>query len=209
MIKTFKTNIDYINFITSNKIIHGEIICSNFIPSAFFPKDIIAYFFNKKEHIDEYAIAADKLWRYGKNILTNLKEGKIQIAMEYQSLKMFVEQGIVHEATKNFESSLSTRIYVVETILKYLNQIYFLPEPTPFVFKLIPYETVIIDVDRNKTEQTIQGMVIVDKNIFRDFNNEFNRLKKSSLKIDKQKLRKTLIQAKATLKLGSRTILHI
>ena len=103
MIRTFKTNFDYIDFITSKKTEHGEIICSNFVPSAFFPKEIIDYFFNKKEHIEEHKIVADKLWQYGKSVLKNLKEGRIEIGIELHSFKKFVEKAIVNEESESFQ----------------------------------------------------------------------------------------------------------
>lgn len=124
--------------------------------------------------------------------------------------KKFIEKGIVHEATESFETSLSIRIQVIDTILAHLTNIYFLPEPTPYVFRLIPDETVVIDVDRNKTEQTIQGMVIQDKQLYFDFMNEFERLKKCSLcNINKEKLSETLIRARTTLKSGVKTTLSL
>lgn len=210
MIKTFKNNFDYIDYITANEITEGEIICSNFVPSAFFPKDIIDYFFDKKEHIEKHKLAADKLWQYGRGVLKNLKAGKIQIGIELHSFKIFIERGLVHEATQNFESSLSTRLKVIDTILNHLDHIYFLPEPTPYVFRLMPYDIVVIDVDRNKTEQTIQGMVIQDKQFYLDFKQEFERLKKCSIeKVNKDSIRKTLIEAKTTLKTGSQTTIRI
>ena len=210
MIRTFKTNFDYIDFITSMEIVSGEVICSNFVPSAFFPKEVIDYFFDKKEHIEEHKIASNKLWQYGKSVLNNLKNERIQIGIELHSFKTFIEKGIVHEATKNFETSLATRIKVLDTILFHLNHIYFLPEPTPYVFRLIPHETVIIDVDRNKTEQTIQGILVQDKQLYQDFKEEFNRLKKCSINnVNKVKLRKTLLKARTTLKLGVQTKLHL
>ena len=92
MIKTFKNNFDYIDYITANEITEGEIICSNFVPSAFFPKDIIDYFFDKKEHIEKHKLAADKLWQYGRGVLKNLKAGKIQIGIELHSFKIFIEK---------------------------------------------------------------------------------------------------------------------
>lgn len=87
MIKAFKTNSDYIDFITSNEIKHGEVVCSNFVQAHFFPKDIIDYFFNKKEYIENHKTAADKLWKHGKSVLKNLKEEKIQIGIEFYSFK--------------------------------------------------------------------------------------------------------------------------
>ena len=210
MIRTFKNNFDYIDFITAKEIKDGEIFCSNFVPSAFFPRDIIDFYFDKKEHIEKHKIATDKLWLYGKSVMKNLKEGKIQICIEFHSFKKFIEKGVVHEATENFEASLSTRIQVIDSILNHFNNIYFLPEPTPFVFRLIPKDIVVIDVDRNKTEQTIQGIVIQDTQIYIDFMEEFERLKKSSIaKLNKEKIRKTLTEAKITLKAGTQTTLHI
>ncbi len=210
MVRTFKNNFEYINFITSNKLLDDEIICSNFLPSAFFPKEIIDYFFDKKEHIDKHKIASDMLWHYGKHILKKLDIGKMQIGIEFNSLKIFLEKGIVHKATHNFETSLAARIYVIDKIILFLDYIYFFPEPIPYIFRLIPNDLVILDVDNNKTEQTIQGIFIKDKQVFDDFKNEFERLKKNSINlINKNNIRKSLIDAKVTLKSGAITKLQI
>jgi hypothetical protein len=210
MIKTFKNNFEYIDFITSVQLTDNEVMCSNFIPSSFFPKDIIDYFFDKKESIPEHKLASEKLWNYGKQQQLKLKESKIKFAFEFDSFNKFLEFGLVHEASKNFETSLSTRIAVVEKMISVIDNIFLITEPTPFVFRLIPTETVIIDVDRNKTSQTIQGIVIQDKNLYDNFYDEFNRLTDLSEKlIPKTKLLDELVKAKQTLKNGTKTRLKI
>lgn len=207
-INIFKNNFDYIEYITSLPLRDDEVICSNFIPSAFFQKDVIDYFFQKKEYLDNHKLASEKLWNYGKNILKYLKKGKIQIGIEFNSLNNFIEKGIVHEATPNFETSLATRIQVIDTFLNFFENIYFIPEPIPYVFRLIPTNKIILDVDRNKTEQSIQGILIQDNQAYNDFKDEFERLKRCSINlIDKEKLKKLLIVTK--LKLSSGVIVNL
>ncbi|MGD8782049.1 MAG: hypothetical protein PVH88_24185 [Ignavibacteria bacterium] len=203
MIRIFKNNYDYVDFITSKKIIVGEIFCSNFIPSTFFPKDVIDYYFNKKEPLEKHKQVAEKLWKFGKSQLQMLAENKISLCFEMHSLKRMIEKGVIHEASSNFEVSLSIRIKVIDNIIKYLNKIDILMEPTPFVFRLIPPDNLILDVDRNKSEQTVQGLLIEDISAYKDFKNEFNRLvTKSHNLLSKELLSKELIDAKNYLQNG-------
>lgn len=203
MIKVFKNNFEYIACLTSAEIKEGEVFCSNFIPSAFFPKDVIDYFFDKKEHISEHRLASDKLWKFGKLYLKELKKTKVYLAIEFSAIKTFVEAGLVHKATKNFEASLSTRQQVIDNILYHFENINFLIEPTPYIFRLIPPDVILLDVDNNKTEQTVQGLYLEDKSAYEDFKSEFNRLLyASSLEFNKDLFRRELIEAKSKLKAG-------
>lgn len=204
MIKSFTNNFDYIDFITKNELKKGEVFCLNFLPSAFFPKDIIDYYFDKKDHIEGHRQASDKLWRYGREVITCLKSKQIEIAIEFSSLKKFIEKGIVHEAISNFEVSIATKISVIENLISCFESITFLSQPTPFVFRLIPEDTIIIDVDRNISEQTIQGLFLQDKTTYLNFRKEFERLKKqSSIDIDKDKLKNSLSKAISILRTGN------
>lgn len=210
MIKAFKNNFEYIDFITSIGPTDNEVMCTNFIPSLFFPKDIIDYYFNKKDYIPEHKLASEKLWNYGKQQQMKLKENKLKFAFEFDSFNTFLENGIVHESSKNFETSLTTRISVIDKMITFIDNIFLITEPTPFVFRLIPSDTVIIDVDRNKSSQTIQGMVIQDKALYENFHTEFIRLIELSQKsIPKTKLLDALFKAKQTLKNGTKTRLKI
>ena len=185
-------------------------MCSNFIPSAFFPKDIIDYFFDKKDFLKEHKLASEKLWKHGKLVQGKLKLQKMKVAFELTSLNIFLGKGLVHEAITNFEVSLLTRISVVEMMIQYIDSVVLIVEPTPFVFRLIPPNTVIIDVDRNKSSQTIQGIVIENETVFANFQSEFNRLVSVSEKlIDKNVLISELNKAKQTLRNGIKTVINV
>jgi hypothetical protein len=203
MIRTFRNNFDYIEYITSFDPQKGEVFCYNYIPSAFFPKDILDFYFDKKEYIEKHSMASELLWQFGKKFIRNLQCGNLEIAIEFDSFARFIETGVIHEATENFEISFSSRIKVIDNIIKYLDCIYFLPEPTPFIFRLIPLDTVIIDVKKNKASQTIQGIAIQDRAVYLDFMDEFIRLKETSKsKVSKGKLLESLECAKRNIKSG-------
>jgi hypothetical protein len=207
MIHIFKDNYSYINYITKNEIICNEIFCTNFIPSAFFPKDIINYYFEKKDHIAQHKEASEKLWSYGCNVLKSLKQNKMEIGIEFDSIIQFIENSIVHKAFKKYEVSLPIKILILENLIEYSDNIYFFSEPVPFIYRLIPPDIIVIDVDSNLAQQKIQGIKLQDKFAYDDFFNEFSRLKATSH--NKDKILSILDESKMELKGGIRPKIKI
>jgi hypothetical protein len=202
MVHIFRDNYSYIDYITKNGIVSNEIFCTSFIPSAFFSKDVIDYYFAKKDHIAQHKEASEKLWQYGRNVLKALKQNNMEIGIEFDCIIQFIENSIVHKASKKFEASLPTKISIIENLIEYSDNIYFFSEPIPFIYRLIPPDIVIIDVDSNLAQQTIQGIKLQDQFAYNDFFSEFSRLKTTSY--DKVKILSILNEAKMKLKGGVR-----
>ena len=120
------------------------------------------------------------LWKFGRRMLSDLGQGRIRIAVEYSALRAFVERGVVHKASSNFEATIATRISVLNTFLKLMDSIYFLPEPAPYIFRLTPPDRIIIDVDNNNVGQTVQGLTFNDSSSYVAFAEEFDRLAQAS-----------------------------
>lgn len=178
--QTFRSMDEYVRYVTTGKIVPGEVFCLSFIPSAFFPKEVVQYFFERKDAINSYRELASRLSTFGRQVIGALERKEIRIAIEYSALKTFVDTGVVHKAKPNFQATVPTRLHVLEHILAWLDNIYILSEPAPFTFRLTPPNRVVIDVDSNVTSQTIQGLAFCDLQAFGAFSEEFERLAVSS-----------------------------
>jgi hypothetical protein len=210
MVEVIKDSFEYIRIITSQDIKTGEVYCLNFLPSALFPKDIINYFYHKKDYIEKHDKASVKLWNYGKKQLKKLEQEEVTIGVELKALQVFISNGIVHEASPNFEVSLSIRIDAIDQIIRNINNVFFIPEPIPYTFRLIPPNTIILDVAKNTSSQLIQGIQITDDQAYKDFQKEFERLQQiSSNRINKSDLANKLIDAKSKLSSGFKAELDI
>ncbi|MDZ7719423.1 MAG: hypothetical protein U5K72_11460 [Balneolaceae bacterium] len=140
MVKVIKDSFEYIQIITSQDIKTGEVYCLNFLPSALFPKDTINYFYHKKDYIDQHNKASERLWTHGKKQIKKIEQDEITIGVELKSLQTFISKGIVHEASPNFEVSLSIRIEAIDQIINNIKNFFFIPEPIPYTFSISPPE---------------------------------------------------------------------
>ncbi len=209
MITVFQTNSEYIRHIAHRDVVDGEVLCLDFLPSAFFPKDYLDYFFERKEHIEDHKEAAQLLWRSGKQYLKLLRTGRVQLGIELEAISLFLERGVIHRATSGFEATPAIRMSVLETILGYYNNLAFIVEPIPFIFRLVPPDEVILDVERNKTEQTIQGLSIKDRSSYDAFAAEYSRLKANGARtIHRDVLHAALLSAKGRIASGTASEIH-
>ena len=202
MVKIFDNNQDYINCYTALDINSGGVICTSYLPSAFFQKDVIDYYFSKKEPLNTHHQAADDLWDYGKKVIKGVKTGSIQLCIELEGITNFIEKGIVHQASQNFEVSFPTRLHVLEQLLVVADKIVVSNEPLPYVFRLVPNSIILIDVRFNRSSQLIQGMLIDDLPAYQSFALEFDRIKSMCMENNKEGFEKQIKSAISQLKNG-------
>lgn len=203
MIKVFSTNDDYIEFSTNMSISENEMFCLNFIPSAFFPKDQIQIFFQKREPLISPAVATEKLWKYGKKVMRCLQNNQVKIGIENNSLINMCNNGTIHDATPGFEIGYSARVFALEKMLQASRNIFLVRDPLPFTFRLHSPDEVLIDVKDNKHDQKIQGIWLKDKKAFEDFRCEFDRLENCAItKNNEENFKKEIQSAINSLKNG-------
>jgi len=182
MIQVFSTMADYVNFMSGLPFLPGESLSTSYIPSAFFPKDSIAYYFEHREVTSEAHEIVEKLWQHGKALLKALQVGKASLCIEGSALDALCSAGRVHEATPGFEVAFAARVHVLERLWKVYERgrLAFSQTPTPFVFRLHPPAGVLIDVTHNIPCQLVQGLWINETSVFQAFALEFERLKATS-----------------------------
>lgn len=116
MVKIFITNNEYIDFLTSLSIEDGEVFCTIFLPSSFFPKHSIETFFKHKDRLPDYKKAVSRLWEYGKYVYRAIAKGSATLCVEINSLHAFCESGLVHNAVPNFEVGFPVRVNVLKRL---------------------------------------------------------------------------------------------
>jgi len=178
MSRVFKTANEYILFLKNLPFNDGEIVCTSFLPSALFQKDIIAFFFKKRVALDDAQSASQMLWDYGKQLRRAVSEGIAHLYIEERAIAQFCEKGIVHDAYPDYEVGFSTRAIVLNTLknITETGNVAVVKGPLPYIFRLHRPTGVLIDVINNTLEQTIQGIWIEEKGIVDAFFNEAQRL---------------------------------
>ncbi len=180
MTKVFNSNPVYISFLTTLPLSTEEKMCLSFFPSAFFPKDQIAYYFESKDPVEDVEKSVESLWQYGRSIMHAFKKGHLELCLEMTALRRLCSAGIVHGATPRYEISFAVRVHVLEQLLKVINYVYLVDEPLPYIFRLTSPDSVLMDVKDNINVQLIQGIYLKDTEAYKCFLSEFNRLKETS-----------------------------
>jgi hypothetical protein len=183
MDRVFSSVLDYVKYISALPIGAGEYFCYSFLPSAFFPKHIIDDYFGNIEALPHHKEIADLLWGCRRRSLRAFREGTLSVVIEHWALQRFIVDGIVHEARPEFQVSFAVRVQVLEEILRSPScaNVIVTREFLPYGYRLHTPDTVVLDVQRNVSSQSIQGLLITDTNVFDAFLAETIRLSRAAV----------------------------
>lgn len=178
MSKAFTTAAQYIEFLKLLPFAEGEVICTSFLPSALFQKDVISVFYQRREALQDARWATQMLWEYGKRLRRAVADGVVHLCIEERAVEQFCRKGIVHDGYPEYEVSFSTRAAVLKTLQKIANsgKVFVVRGPLPYIFRLHRPEGVLLDVTNNTIEQRVQGLWIEEESIVKAFGEEADRL---------------------------------
>lgn len=182
MTRAFGSMSDYVDFLTSLPITRGELICTSYIPSAFFPKDAVAYYFERSDATPGARVITEKLWGYGKALMKCLEAGEVSLCLENEALQRLCYQGVVHEVVPRFEVAFAARVHVLKRLKRACahGRVALATSPSPFVFRLHPPSGVLLDVTHNLASQLVQGLWVDDPSVYEVFSREYERLTQTS-----------------------------
>lgn len=181
-VSTFKSMQEFINCISKTDFAPGEKYATSVMPSALFSKHYLTDFFSVFDRYPHGKEMASELWEYGRRFLSALRKGDLTICLEWVSLENFVIRGLVHSSNLDFEVSFAERVHVLRTLRPFVasQSCLFTDSVPPYLFRLHPPHSVILDIERNYPDQSIQGLLIEEPETYSNFETEFERLVQSA-----------------------------
>jgi len=183
MDRVFSSVLDYVKYVAALPVCGGEYFCYSFIPSAFFPKHIVDDYFGNIEALPHHKKIADLLWGCRRRTLRAYREGTLCVVLEQWALQRFIVDGLVHEARPQFQVGFPVRAHVLKELRTSPDGMNLMVtcEFLPYGYRLHAPDTVVLDVQRNVSTQSIQGLLITDTNVFNAFLAETIRLSRSAV----------------------------
>ena len=182
-IRIFRNMQEYVKHITEREqTIAPTFVASIFLSSHLFSKTALLRFFEKDLGSKQSAVSVvNDLWYRRKRIHSNM--GKVAYREIYESgmFEEFCERGIVHRQSPNFRMTPKEITAVLQNMLTFIHknplyEIAFCREVLPFAFIVKKGIELTIDVTNNFGYQRIQGLLIEDEHIVKQFEEEFWRI---------------------------------
>lgn len=183
MISVFTSMDSYVDFLTTLPIVPGEIFCTSFLPSAFFPKDAVKLYFEQEGSVDNPTAISEHLWNYGKRVIQALENEVAILCIEQKALTNLCLDGTVHVSSPQYELGFATRIHVLRQIKRAAlkNTVFLTTQPLAFTCRIHPPNGLLLDVNTNVVYQKVQGIWLEDITTYEAFKLESKRLIQSSI----------------------------
>jgi hypothetical protein len=197
LIKVFRSQEEYVSFLTSLKINRGEMFCTTFLPVFLFPKDSIDFYYSRISIPAKPKKVTKELWAYVQSQKRAAKEQKAIFCVDVDAISSLCNQGIVHAANPTFTVTYPVRAAVLDNMLEFVanGSLIFVKGPIPYVFRLHAPKGVLIDVNYNISTQRVQGIWINQRDAQEAFTEEFNRLRLTMDSVSKERLINSILKA--------------